>query len=169
LTNPMKDPRVDKVVVHMGVGESGQHLVDAEGILSTITGQGVVRCYSRRTMPSFGIKKHEPIGCKVTLRGKNAEDFLSTSINIIEKKLSASQFDNDGNVAFGIEEHTDFPGMRYDPNIGIFGMDINVIVNRPGYRVKKRRASKHKISSAHKITKDDSISFFKEKYAVEVV
>jgi len=169
LNNPMREPRVDKVVVHMGVGESGQHLVDAEGILSTITGQEVVRCYSRRTLPSFGIKKHEPIGCKVTLRGKNAEDFLSTSIGIIEKKLSASQFDNDGNVAFGIEEHTDFPGMRYDPNIGIFGMDINVIVNRPGYRVKNRRSSKHKISSSHKMTRDDSISFFKEKYAVEVV
>ncbi|MDW7732383.1 MAG: 50S ribosomal protein L5 [Methanolobus sp.] len=165
----MRTPVVEKVVVHMGVGESGQHLVDAEGILGEITGQKVIRTYSKRTLPAFSIKKNEPIGCKVTLRGDRAEKFLTTSLEIIEKRLRASQFDKNGNVAFGIEEHTDYPGMRYDPNIGIFGMDINVVVNRPGYRISKRRIVKTKIPTSHRITKDDTIAFFKDKYSVEVI
>ncbi|MEA1985463.1 MAG: 50S ribosomal protein L5 [Euryarchaeota archaeon] len=164
----MRTPKVDKVVVHMGVGESGQHLVDAEGILEAITGQSVIRTYAKRTLPAFNIKKNEPIGCKVTLRGKLAEDFLNLSLNIVENKLNDSQFDKYGNVTFGVEEHTDYPGMRYDPNIGIFGMDINVVVNRPGYRINKRRAMKHKIPSLHRVMKEDTISLFEDKYGVEV-
>ncbi|MDK2825395.1 LSU ribosomal protein L5P [Methanolobus vulcani] len=165
----MRTPVVEKVVVHMGVGESGQHLVDAEGILGEITGQTVVRTYSKRTLPAFGIKKNEPIGCKVTLRSDQAEEFLKTALDIVESKLRSSQFDKYGNVAFGIEEHTDFPGMKYDPNIGIFGMDINVVVNRPGYRISKRRIVKRKIPSSHRITKEDTIAFFKDTYSVEVI
>ena len=165
----MRTPVVEKVVVHMGVGESGQHLVDAEGILTEITGQTVVRTYSKRTLPAFGIKKNEPIGCKVTLRSDRAEEFLKTALNIVESNLRSSQFDKYGNVAFGIEEHTDFPGMKYDPNIGIFGMDVNVVVNRAGYRVNKRRIVKRKIPTSHKITKDDTIAFFKDTYSVEVI
>jgi len=168
LNNPMRTPRIEKVVVHMGVGESGEHLVNAEGIMKEITGQNVIRTYAKKTLPGFGIKKNEPIGCKVTLRGSNAEKFLKTALSIIENKLSASQFDKNGNVSFGIEEHTDFPGMKYDPNIGVFGMDINVILSRPGYRISKRRISERKVPSAHRITKDDAISFFKDKYSVEV-
>ena len=164
----MRTPKVEKIVVHMGVGESGQRLVDAEGILGGITNQAVVRSYAKRTLPAFGIKKGEPIGCKVTLRGSSAEDFLKTSLGIVESTLSESQFDGNGNVSFGIEEHTDYPGMRYDPKIGIFGMDISVIVNRPGYRINKRRVVKRKIPNSHRITKEDTISFFQAKYAVEV-
>lgn len=164
----MRNPKVEKVVVHMGVGESGQHLVDAESILETVSGQTVVRSYAKRTLPAFTIKKGEPIGCKVTLRGEAAESFLETSLGIVERKIDESQFDIFGNVSFGVEEHTDYPGMRYDPKIGIFGMDIAVIVNRPGYRVSKRRIAKRKIPTSHKITKEDTISFFKDKYAVEV-
>jgi len=169
LSNPMRTPIVEKIVVHMGVGESGQHLVDAESILAEITGQSVVRTYSKRTLPAFGIKKGEPIGCKVTLRANRAEKFIKKALDIVESKLSSSQFDKYGNVAFGIEEHTDFPGMRYDPNIGIFGMDVNIIVNRPGYRVNKRRIVKRKIPASHKITKEDTVAFFKDKYSVEVI
>lgn len=168
MSNPMKAPRIDKVVVHMGVGESGQHLVDAEKILETITEQTVVRAYAKRTFPAFGIKKNEPIGCKVTLRGNHANEFLKTSLTIIENKLRASQFDKSGNVSFGIEEHTDYPGMKYDPNIGIFGMDIIVVIKRPGFRISKRRIARHKVPTSHRLIQEDSIAFFKEKYAVEV-
>jgi large subunit ribosomal protein L5 len=167
--NPMRTPKIDKVVVHMGVGESGQTLVNAEQILQTITGQSGVRTYAKRTQPAFGIRKREPIGCKVTLRGKRAQEFLETSLSIVENRLDGSQFDESGNVAFGIDEHTDFPGMKYDPNIGIFGMDIMVVVTRPGYRIKDRKVESRKIPGSHKITKEDSIEFFKDKYSVEVV
>ena len=169
MSNSMRIPVVEKVIVHMGVGESGQHLVNAEEILKTITGQGVVRSFAKKTLPAFGIKKNEPIGCKVTLRGQKAQDFLETALGIVDKTLARSQFDSLGNVSFGIEEHTDFPGMRYDPNIGVFGMDVTVVIKRPGERVCKRRIATSKIPTDHRVTVEDAISFLNESYGVEVM
>jgi large subunit ribosomal protein L5 len=165
----MRTPVVEKVMVHMGVGESGQHLVNAEEILRAIAGQEVVRCFAKRTLPAFSIKKKEPIGCKVTLRGQKAQEFLETSLGIIDKTLSRSQFDSLGNVSFGIEEHTDFPGMKYDPNIGVFGMDVTVVLKRPGERICKRRIATHKIPTGHRVTVDDAVAFLNENYGVEVM
>ena len=169
MTNPMRVPVIEKVIVHMGVGESGQHLVDAENILTEITGQTVVRAFAKMTAPAFGIRKKEPIGCKVTLRGENAENFLKTSLDIVENTLRSSQFDATGNVSFGIEEHTDFPGMKYDPNIGVFGMDVVVVLKRPGSRISKRRIGQRKVPNGHKMNKEDAIAFLAENYSVEVV
>ena len=102
MSNTMRTPVIDKVIVHMGVGESGQHLVNAEEILRTITGQAVVRCFAKRTLPAFAIKKKEPIGCKVTLRGQKAQEFLEIALGIVEKSLVKSQLDSLGNVSFGM-------------------------------------------------------------------
>jgi len=165
----MRTPVVEKVIVHMGVGESGQHLVNAEEILKTVTGQGVVRCFAKRTLPAFAIKKGEPIGCKVTLRGQRAQKFIEIALGIVEKTLARSQFDSLGNVSFGIEEHTDFPGMRYDPNIGVFGMDVTVVIKRPGERICKRRIATRKIPANHRVTVEDAIVFLNESYGVEVM
>ena len=68
MSNPMQEIYIDKVVVHMGVGESGERLVKAEKIMQQITGQKPVRTIAKRTQPAFGIRKGAPIGCKVTLR-----------------------------------------------------------------------------------------------------
>ena len=169
MNNIMRTPIVEKVTVHMGVGESGQHLVNAEEILKSITGQGVVRCFAKRTLPAFAIKKNEPIGCKVTLRGQRAQGFLEIALGIVEKTLDKSQFDSLGNVSFGIEEHTDFPGMRYDPNIGVFGMDVTVVIKRPGERICKRRIATRKIPTDHRVTVEDAIAFLNGSYGVEVM
>lgn len=169
MSNIMRTPVVEKVTVHMAVGESGQQLVNAEEILKTITGQEVVRCFAKRTLPAFSIKKGEPIGCKVTLRGQNAQNFLETAFNIHDNTLARSQFDSLGNVSFGIEEHTDFPGMRYDPNIGVFGMDVTVVIKRPGERVCKRRIAARKVPTNHRITVEDAVAFLNESYGVEVM
>lgn len=167
--NPMRTPSVDKITVHIGTGESGERLTNAEKLLGTIVKQKTVRAMAKKTVPAFSIKKKEPIGCKVTLRGGKAEDFLKTALKIAENKLNASQFDNDGNFSFGIEEHTDFPGMKYDPSIGIYGMDVSVALKRPGYRINKRKTEKHKIPHSHRLTKEDAISFVKSKYGAEVI
>jgi large subunit ribosomal protein L5 len=165
----MRRPSIDKISVHIGTGESGERLAKAEQLLETIAKQKTVRCIAKKTLPTFSIKKHEPIGCKVTLRGKTAEEFLKIALKIIENKLQSSQFDDNGNFSFGIAEHTDFPGMKYDPSIGIFGMDVNVALKRSGYRISKRKIMNHKIPTNHRLTKDDSISFIKDKYSAEVI
>ncbi len=167
--NPMRNPSIGKSTVHICTEESGELLTTAEKILETIVKQKPVRAIAKKTLPSFSIKKREPIGCKVTLRGKSAQEFLKTALQIIDNKLNASQFDENGNFSFGVEEHTDFPGMKYDPSIGIFGMDINVALKRPGYRIRTRKICKQTIPQNHRLKKEDAISFLKEKYGAEVI
>lgn len=167
--NVMRTLRVDKVTVHIGVGESGEHLNNAENILNAITKQTSVRSKAKRTLQTFGIKKNEPIGCKVTLRAALAEDFMRSSLAINENRIRENQFDDTGNFNFGIEEHTDFPDMKYDPNIGIFGMDVSVSLIRPGYRVYRRKIKQRKIPESHKVTKEDAIDFLKDSYGVEIM
>jgi len=167
--NVLLEPRIDKVVVHVGVGESGQRLVNAETILKEITHQNPVRSIAKKTLPTFGIKKHEPIGTKLTLRGKRAEDFLAIALKATGNSLMQSQFDESGNFSFGIEEHTDFPGMKYKPEIGIFGMDINVALKRAGYRIAKRRIAKRKLPARQKLSKAETIEFIQQKFGVNIL
>lgn len=167
--NPMRTPAIDKITIHIGTGESGERLTNAEKLLGTIAKQKTVRAIAKKTLPSFSIKKKEPIGCKVTLRGKTAENFLKVALKIIDNKLNKSQFDDKGSFSFGIAEHTDFPGMKYDPSIGIFGMDVSVLLKRPGYRINRRKIEKHRIPPHHMLKKEDAISFIKEKYSSEVI
>jgi len=168
MSNPMQEIYIDKVVVHMGVGESGERLVKAEKIMQQITGQKPVRTIAKRTQPAFGIRKGVSIGCKVTLRRENAEKFITTALDIIDRRLAPSQFDRTGNVSFGIEEHTDFPGMSYDPMVGIYGMDINVVLEHKGVRVARRRIERRKLPETQKVSRDDALAFMRERYLVEV-
>lgn len=167
--NVMLEPRIDKVVVHVGVGESGQRLVNAETIMKTITRQQPVRSIAKKTLPTFNIKKKEPIGAKLTLRGKVAEEFLILAFKAAGNSLKKSQFDQQGNFSFGIEEHTDFPGMRYDPEIGIFGMDISVALKRAGYRIARRRVAQKKLPGRQRLGKDDTMEFVHQKFGVEIL
>jgi large subunit ribosomal protein L5 len=167
--NAMLEPCVDKVVVHVGVGESGQRLVNAETILKTITHQSPVRSIAKKTLPTFGIKKKEPIGAKLTLRGKAAEDFLVIALKAAGNSLRKSQFDEQGNFSFGIEEHTDFPGMRYDPEIGIFGMDVSVALKRAGYRIARRRVAQKKLPARQRLNKEITMVFVQKKFGVDIL
>jgi large subunit ribosomal protein L5 len=167
--NVMLQPCIDKVVVHVGVGESGQRLVNAETILKAITHQSPVRSLAKKTLPNFGIKKKEPIGAKLTLRGKAAEAFLAIALKAAGNNLKKSQFDSQGNFSFGIEEHTDFPGMRYDPEIGIFGMDVSVALKRAGYRIARRRVAQRKLPGRQRLCKDETIEFVSKKFGIEIL
>ncbi|AGB16547.1 ribosomal protein L5 [Halovivax ruber XH-70] len=162
----MREPRVEKAVVHMGVGQGGRELADAEDIIEEISGQQSVRTQAAATEPEFGIRQGEPIGTKVTLRGDDAHEFLETALPIAD--LSARQFDETGNFSFGVAEHTDFPSQEYDPNIGIYGLDVTVNLVRPGYRVAKRDQATRSIPSNHRLTPEDSIRFLEAAFDVEV-
>ncbi|WP_259517853.1 50S ribosomal protein L5 [Halanaeroarchaeum sp. HSR-CO] len=162
----MREPRVEKVVVHMGVGQGGVDLQNAEEILEAITGQQSVRTLAKRTEPEFGIREGDPIGAKVTLRHDAAVDFLDRAL--ATTSLSRSQFDQTGNVSFGIEEHTDFPSQEYDPSVGIYGLDVTVNLVRPGYRVAKRDTVTRQIPSNHRLTPEDAIAYLESHYDVEV-
>ena len=82
--------------------------------------------------------------------------------------LSNRQFDDNGNVAFGIHEYIDIPTAKYDPEIGIIGLEVCVTLERAGFRIKKRRIHTKKIPSRHKITKEDAIDFMKNQFKVKI-
>ncbi len=162
----MREPRVEKVVVHMGVGRGGRDLGRAEDIIEEITGQQSVRTQAKKTEPEFGIRQGDPIGTKVTLRGDDAAEFLETALVLAD--LSATQFDQTGNFSFGIAEHTDFPSQEYDPTIGIYGLDVTVNLVRPGYRVTKRVKASQAIPARHRLTPEDAIAYLEANFDVSV-
>ncbi|MBP1987502.1 50S ribosomal protein L5 [Halolamina salifodinae] len=164
--HPMREPSIEKVVVHMGVGQGGRDLGNAEEIIGEITGQQSVRTSAKRTVQAFDIREGDPIGTKVTLRDENAEEFLATALPLAD--ISASQFDNAGNVSFGVDEHTAFPSQEYDPQTGIYGLDVTVTLVRPGYRVAKRDQVSRSIPDGHRMTAEDAIAFLETEFDVEI-
>lgn len=167
--NVMRVPRVDKVVVNIGVGEAGERLVKAQKVIEMVTGQTSVQTISKTINRDLGIRKAMPLGCKVTLRGETAETFLKNALNIREYRIPEYSFDKEGNMSFGISDYTDFEGMKYDPEIGIFGMDISVVLRRGGNRITQRQLVKRRIPRTHRMDRGEAIQFMKDNYKVEVV
>ena len=166
----MRDLHVEKVVVNIGVGEAGERLVKAEKVLEMVTGQKPVETISKTVNRDLGIRQGMPLGCKVTLRGEAAEEFIERALPIREMRVPEYSFDPEGNMSFGITDYTDFDGMKYDPEIGIFGMDINVVLRRKGGARNERRALlKTRIPKEHRVDRDEAIQFMKDKYKVEVI
>jgi large subunit ribosomal protein L5 len=166
---PMLKPKIEKVVVNISVGKSGEPLEKATKVLKDITGRTPCKRKARTSIRDFGIRKGESIACIVTLREEGALGFLKKALPVVDNKLSSKSFHSQGNFSFGLKEHIELPGVRYDPDVGIFGMDVCVSVIRPGYRVKNRRREKAKIGSKHILTPQESMVFVKDTLGVEIV
>jgi large subunit ribosomal protein L5 len=165
----MRAIRIDKVVINIGVGEAGDKLIKAEKVLELLTHRKPVRTISRTTNRDLGIRKMMPIGCKVTLRRDSAEEFLKAALWVKENRITGYSFDIEGNFSFGIPDYTDFDGMKYDPEIGIFGMDISVTMERYGYRISRRKLHRRKVPIKYRITRDEGKAFVKSRFDVEVI
>ena len=166
--NPMEEVKIAKATINIGVGEGGEKLARAEKLLNNITNQKPVRTYSKVTNPEFGIRKGQPIACKVTLRDEKADNAVKLILDGLGNRLKTTQFDDQGNVSFGIEEHIDIPGMRYDPDIGIFGMNVSITFEKPGYRIKRRKIQRKKIPQKHQVTSEETREFMQEKFQVKI-
>jgi large subunit ribosomal protein L5 len=164
----MKRIVVHKVVINIGVGRSGEPIDKAKNALMELTNQQPAVRGAKKSVRDFGIHKGEPIGVVVTLRHEPAIEFLKRVVAAKNNVLKASSFDNYGNISVGIHEHIDIPGTKYNPEIGIFGMDVNIVLNRPGYRIAKKSRKSAKIGKMHRINREEAIEFFKQKYGVEV-
>ena len=166
---PMLRPRIEKVVVNLNVGKSGEPLDKASRVLKELTGQTPIKAKAKKTIRDFGIRQNEPIAAVVTLRKERGVAFLKKVLPVIDNKISSASFDKQGNFAFGLKEHIEIAGVKYDPDIGIFGMDVCVSIGRPGYRVKTRRKQKAPVGSRHVVTPEEAIIFAKQTLGVEIV
>ena len=166
--HPMRKPRVAKVSVNFAVGASGPELERARELCERITNQVPADGKAKESVRGFAIRKHEPIAVFTTLRGELAEEFLKKSFWALEDRISHRKFDSLGNLSFGISDHLTLPDIKYDPKIGVHGFNTTVVLERQGYRVKKRRLRPHKIPKKHNLTKEEGIAFFKHEYNLGV-
>ncbi|MBU0591400.1 50S ribosomal protein L5 [Candidatus Micrarchaeota archaeon] len=167
--NKMQEILLDKVTVNIGVGQPGDDLESAKGLLSRLAnGNTPVETHARRRQPVFKLRQGMAIGTKVTLRGDSAKTFLDKALAAKRKVLKSSNFDKQGNVSFGIHEYIDFPGIKYDPSIPMFGFDVCISLTRPGKRVSIRKLRSARIGKRHRITKDEAIEFVKNIFDVKI-
>jgi len=166
--NPMRAIKLAKVTVHIGVGKSGEMLEKAKKILIELTGQKPCTKQAKMTIKEFGIREGEPVSCLTTLRGEKATAFLKRGLEAVSNSIKRSSFDENGNFAFGIKEHIEIPGTKYQPELGIFVMDVVASLERPGYRVKRRRIRPSRIGKSHRVTREDAIKFVTDNFGVQI-
>ena len=167
--NPHRLVRVIKVVVNAGVGESGEARTKAEKVLQMVTHQKPVATRSHSTNRDFGIRKGQEIGAKVTLRGASAVDFLGRAFEARDRQLDGDSIDRNGNFSFGIADYTDFSGLKYDPAIGIHGMDVAVEVGRAGFRIRDRRVGSRPLPRTLRATREETRALLASAFQVTVV
>lgn len=168
MMNPMQKIKIEKVTLNIGVGKDQAKLEKGILLLKNITGINPVKTFTNKRIPTWGLRPGLPIGCKLTLRKKKAEEALLRLLDAKDNKLSLKQFDKEGSIAFGIPEYIDIPNVKYDPKIGIMGLEVCVTLERPGFRIKRRRIMKRKIPKRHKITKEDAVEFIKKRFNAKI-
>lgn len=168
---PMLRPMIDSVKVNVSLGVAGPPLQRAKTIIENITGQQPADTIAKNTWRSWGIRKGQPVGCTVTLRGNEAYEMLMRFFHAKDYKLKTRSIDRQGNFGFGISEHIDIPGKGtdYDPNLGIIGMDVHVQMYRAGYRVKRRKYRTAKVGRNQVLTSEDTQAFLKDQYDIELI
>ena len=165
----MKKISLTKVVLNMGVGKSGEPIEVGKKALEQISGKKPNARNAKKSQRDWGVRKGEPIGVAVTVRGSNATKLLKKLLVAKDNQISERIFDNEGNLSFGIKEHIDIPEIKYDPNIGILGLEVSVSLGRPGFNIKLKSRRNAKIGKNHRITKNDAIKFLTEEFGVKIV
>jgi len=160
--------RIGKVVINIGVGRSGEAIERARRVIEDLVGQKASSRKAKKSIRDFGVHKGEPIGMMVTIRGEKAPEVLKQLLQGRENRIPKSAFDDFGNCSFGIKEHIEIPGVRYSPDIGIFGMNVSAVLERAGYRVSRRNRSPTKVGKNHRVGREEAEEFFKRNFGVEV-
>ena len=153
----------------MGVGKSGEPIEQAKRALQQISGQKPTPRNARATQRDWGVHKGEPIGVSVTVRRQPAIELIKRLFAAKGNQMNGSSFDNFGNLSFGIKEHIDIPGVKYDPTIGIIGLNVSIALQRPGFSIRVRSKHKTSVGGHHRITAEEAKEFLSKEFGIQVV
>jgi large subunit ribosomal protein L5 len=168
MNNIMRNIRIEKITLNIGAGKEQSKLDLGVKLLKNLTGIEPIKTITQKRIPSWGLRPGLPVGCKLTLRKAKAKEMVFRLLDAKEFTLKESQFDDNGSVAFGVPEYIDIKDAKYDPTIGIMGLEVCITLERPGFRIKRRRLKPKSISKKHKITKNEAIEFMKKEFNVKV-
>lgn len=169
MANSNRQIQIEKLTLNVGAGKSQDVLEKGVKLIQHISGVAPVKTYTTKRIPSWGLRPGLPIGCKCTLRNKELiTNLIGSFLKSRSNTLKDSNFDDSGNVSFGIAEYINIPGVKYSPDIGIMGFQVTVTLKRPGYRIKHRRIMRKKIPHVHRVTHEDAIAYFKETFGVAI-
>jgi len=166
--NKMKKIKLEKLTLNCGTGSDQAKLERAIKLLQVISGMKPIKTKSKKRIPGFGIRVGLPIGCKVTLRGQKAAELLKRLFETIGNKLKKKQF-NPGSFAFGIKEYIEIPGVAFQREVGIMGLEACITLSRAGYRIEEKRLKSGDVPIRHRITKEETIQFIKDNFNTEIL
>ncbi|MDP6600157.1 MAG: 50S ribosomal protein L5 [Candidatus Woesearchaeota archaeon] len=166
--NSMKQVSMEKVTLNIGAGKDQAKLEKGIKLINSITGRNPVKTFTKKRIQEWGLRPGLPIGCKLTLRKKEALELLKRLFEAKDNTLQVSNLDNEGNISFGINEYIDIPGVKYDPDIGIMGLQVCITLKRSGFRVKSRALKRHAIPRKHRVKREEAIDFMKNMFNLKV-
>ncbi len=164
----MRELRIEKVTFNVGAGKDQNLLEKGVMLIKHITGFSPVKTITSKRIPGWGIRPGLPIGCKLTIRNQSNKELIKRCLSAKDQILSKNNFDDYGNISFGIAEYIDMGDTKYNPDIGIMGLQISITLERPGFRIKKRKIMKRKIPLAHRIGKEEAIEFMKKEFQIQI-
>jgi|TARA_Y100000310_G_scaffold299251_1_gene333926 large subunit ribosomal protein L5 len=164
----MKQVSMEKVTLNIGAGKDQAKLEKGIKLINSITGRNPVKTFTKKRIQEWGLRPGLPIGCKLTLRKKEALELLKRLFEAKDNTLQVSNLDNEGNISFGINEYIDIPGVKYDPDIGIMGLQVCITLKRSGFRVKSRALKRHAIPRKHRVKREEAIDFMKNMFNLKV-
>jgi len=163
--NPMREIKIEKVV--LGMGAQGDDLEKAMKLLKLLSGKEPTKRASSKRIPTLGVRPGLEIGAMVTLR-KSAEEILKKMLLAVDNALKKKQI-SENNFSFGVKEYLEIPGMEYQRDIGIMGLDVTVVFKRTGRRVKLKKIKRGKIPKRQVITREEIIKFMEDKFQTKFV
>lgn len=166
-TNKMTEICIAKVTLNVGAGKNEDLLNKGVKLLQKLSPVQPVKTITQKRIPGWGLRPGLAIGAKATIR-KDTEELLKRLFVAKEKRVPNTSFDDRGNLSFGIPEYIDIGGLEYDPDLKILGLEVAITLERPGYRVKRRRIRTTNVGKNHQVTKEQAISFIQQKFGVEV-
>tara|TARA_Y100000310_G_scaffold167546_2_gene167363 strand:+ start:7987 stop:8508 length:522 start_codon:yes stop_codon:yes gene_type:complete len=161
--NPLRKISIEKVV--LSIGGIGEDLEKGVKLLQIITGKKPARMKTSKRIPSLGIRPKLEIGAVSTVR-KNSEELLKKMLAAVDNMLKKNQI-SENNFSFGIQEYIEIPGMEYQREIGIMGLNVTIVFKRVGRRVGLRKIKRGKIPKKQHIPKEEIIKFMEDNFQTQ--